>query len=245
MEAVGRLAGGCLSHHDFNNLLTVITCLFLMSCGKWKDHPLGRKAEGITEEGKARPRPNAPPRSPGQLLRLSRSRFLQPRVINSTKPSAGMEKMWACLMAKGTLNLCTLFDPEKRVNGKSRADHGQVETGQSGKGREWLKRALPLPRGGQRSPARLPSCPSMSKKTRSKSRSRVGVSKHGRSQRDTGVGMTDEKRRKIPPIEPFFTTKGVGRRGAPGLGLATCYGIVLPTRWDSSASTASRMRHHL
>ncbi|MGE0555788.1 MAG: ATP-binding protein [Gemmatimonadales bacterium] len=39
---------------------------------------------------------------------------------------------------------------------------------------------------------------------------------------DTGVGMTDDTRRRA--FEPFFTTKDIS--GGAGLGLATCYGIV-------------------
>ena len=40
--------------------------------------------------------------------------------------------------------------------------------------------------------------------------------------RDTGIGMTDEVRKKI--FDPFFTTKEVGK--GTGLGLSISYGII-------------------
>jgi CheY-like chemotaxis protein len=39
---------------------------------------------------------------------------------------------------------------------------------------------------------------------------------------DTGTGMSPEVRARV--FDPFFSTKGVGE--GPGLGLATCYGII-------------------
>ena len=55
--------------------------------------------------------------------------------------------------------------------------------------------------------------------------------------RDTGHGMTPEVMRRA--IEPFFTTKPMGK--GTGLGLAMVYGTVRPTR-AASRSRASPAR---
>jgi signal transduction histidine kinase len=52
---------------------------------------------------------------------------------------------------------------------------------------------------------------------------------------DTGVGMTEEVKRRI--FEPFFTTRS--KAVARGLGLATVYGLL--KQWGGYVSVASEV----
>ena len=192
MEAVGRLAGGIA--HDFNNLLTAIAGYSDFLIDGIEDDRLRRHAEEIR---KASARAAA---LTGQLLAFSRRQVLQPRVLDLNDVVSDMDMMLRRLIGED-VELVALLEP---ALGAVRADPTQIE-------QVIVNLAVnardAMPNGG-----------SVTIETANVE------DEHGAFVElrltDTGVGMSDEQRRRL--FDPFFTTKA----GGTGLGLATVYGIV-------------------
>ena len=205
LEAVGRLAGGVA--HDFNNLLTAIAghARFILD-GLAPESPLAEDAQSILKVV------NRAAELTRQLLAFSRRQVLSPQVLDLNELLSGWQKMLRRLLgedirlelelAQGLWPVC--------------ADPTQVE-------QVILNLAVnardAMPRGG-----------TLHIKTRNEQLAGSLAASVGAAPgdyvllcvRDTGVGMTEEVRRRI--FEPFFTTKDLNK--GTGLGLATVYGIV-------------------
>ncbi|HEY9594215.1 MAG TPA: PAS domain S-box protein [Spirochaetia bacterium] len=206
METVGRLAGGIA--HDFNNLLTAIAGnaeLARLEPG------VGEAVAGhIDEIIKAAESAASLTR---QLLAFSRRQVIEPRVLDLNGLVTRLEKMLARLIGEDMRLEMALASNV----GAGRIDPGQLEQvlvnlavnardAMPGGGRIVIStRSAELGvEDGTRRPDARPG--------------RYAVL----SVSDTGVGMTEEVKRRI--FEPFFTTKPLGR--GTGLGLATILGIV-------------------
>jgi PAS domain S-box-containing protein len=204
MEAIGKLAGGVA--HDFNNLLTTINGyaeLLLLKLevdspfrdGVKKIKKSGEKAASLTQ----------------QLLTFSRKQVLQPRLLNLSNLTRGIEKMLKRIIGD-EIDLILELEPGLM---QMKADHDQVEQiiinlsvnasdamEKSGKLTiktengfidEYYSSLLQNSRPGNF------VCLSIS---------------------DSGEGIDDKTLQYI--FEPFYSTKKVGT----GLGLSVVYGIV-------------------
>jgi two-component system cell cycle sensor histidine kinase/response regulator CckA len=206
MESLGRLAGGIA--HDFNNLLTVINGygdLVFEALGQ--GDPLRESIDEIRKAGESASTLTR------QLLVFSRKQRVQAQALDLNGVVSDAQKMLQRLVGED-IQLNIRRDP---MLGTTVADPGQI-----------LQVIMNLvvnardamPHGGsifletvnvdldERYEERHPD-------VKPGSYVMLAVS-------DTGIGMTEEVKRRV--FEPFFTTKprGVGT----GLGLATVYGIV-------------------
>lgn len=206
MEAVGQLTGGVA--HDFNNLLTVI----------------GGNTELLSIERDADPSLTDPIRNAvrrgaeltQRLLAFSRKQPLTPKTINLVDLVEGMsELLRRTLGDEVTVEINSQSDLWQAI-----ADPGQVETA-------LLNLALnsrdAMPRGGtlrlecenkivtdDDNPELMPGDYVV-----------LAIS-------DTGTGMTEEVVERA--VEPFFTTKEVGK--GSGLGLSMVYGFAKQSNGD-------------
>jgi PAS domain S-box-containing protein len=222
MESIGQLAGGVA--HDFNNILTVISGNIEVALETLPaDHP----AQGaLAEIQQAASRATALTR---QLLSFSRRQVPQTTVVDVNALIADTETMLRRLIGEDIL-LTTRLDP---AVGRLRIDPGhivQVLMNLSVNARD----AMPL--GGHlvietknldlRWASALPP---------------QGAEGRGRYVRftvtDTGCGMSTETRARA--LEPFFTTKELGK--GTGLGLAVVQRIVSEARGRLSIETALNM----
>ena len=229
MESVGRLAGGVA--HDFNNLLTVINgyAAFLAKELTVRD-PL---REYALEIGTAGDRAASLTR---QLLAFSRKQVSRPRAISLNSVVAEAERMLQRVIGED-IGLVSRLAPHL---GLMMADPDQIH-------QVIMNLAVnardAMPNGGKLEIA-----------TADVELNEAAAAIHpdaapGRYVRltvtDTGMGMTEEVRRKI--FEPFFTTKEPGK--GTGLGLATVYGIVRQNDgWievQSESGRGSTFRIHL
>jgi PAS domain S-box-containing protein len=207
MEAVGRLAGGIA--HDFNNLLTVISSYSELLL---EDLPVGDDArrDDLGQIKKAAGDAAALTR---QLLAFSRQQVLAPRVVDLNEIVTGAGKMLQRLIGED-ITLTLVLAPEL---GWVKADPGQIE-------QVIMNLAVnardAMPEGGK-----------VTIETANVELDASYVLDHSAVApgtyvqlvvSDTGVGMTEEVKRRL--FEPFFTSKEVGK--GTGLGLATVYGIV-------------------
>jgi two-component system, cell cycle sensor histidine kinase and response regulator CckA len=202
MEAIGRLAGGVA--HDFNNLLTVIS---------------GYAAILREEPGAAQPLDEIEHAAQqaaaltGQLLAFSRRQVLHPQAVDVNEIVGGMGPMLERIIGDDVQVAVHLGPGVPPVE----ADRAQIE-------RVVLNLAAnardAMPRGGR-----------LTIETADVELDRRYASTHGEvtpgrhlllAISDTGVGMSEEVRRRL--FEPFFTTKEGG--GGTGLGLATVFGVV-------------------
>lgn len=203
MEALGRLAGGVA--HDFNNMLAII--MGYGSVALRRHHHQDKVRRDLEEIMRAAERAAQLTR---QLLTFSRSKVLQPEVIQPGAVAAAAEAMLRRLVGED-IALITRIAPDA---GWVYADPGQLEQVLMNlvvNARDAMQEGgtitidvAPRPAGGS-----TPGAP--------------GDGPHVvLSVTDTGCGMDAATQARI--FEPFFTTKEKGQ--GTGLGLATVYGIV-------------------
>jgi len=202
MEAVGRLAGGVA--HDFNNLLTVISGYAAIL----REDPSAKlpldEIEHAAEQAASLTR---------QLLEFSRRQVLRPRAVDVNEIVEGMRPMLERIIGDDVQVDVRLAERVPAVE----ADRAQIE-------RVVLNLAAnardAMPGGGR-----------LTIETAETVLEDDYVATHGDvtpgphvllAISDTGVGMSEEVRRRL--FEPFFTTKAGG--GGTGLGLATVFGVV-------------------
>jgi PAS domain S-box-containing protein len=206
MEAIGRLAGGIA--HDFNNLLTAITGHASMAM--MDSSPGERVWRSLEEISKGADRAAALTR---QLLSFSRRQLIEPRHLSVNLVLKSLRGMVDRLIGEDVHLKLELASGVPSVH----ADPGQLEQVVMNL---VVNARDAMPTGGtlvletvsvlldedycQAHAGARPGPHVM-----------IGVS-------DTGMGMTEEVRRRI--FEPFFTTKPSGK--GTGLGLATAYGAV-------------------
>lgn len=206
MEIVGRLAGGVA--HDFNNLLTVIngrSDLAMESLAA--DDPMRAEFAEIQEAGERAARLTR------QLLTFSRKQIIHPTILDVGTEVANAAQMIRRLIGEditliirasgGAPHDCVLADRghfeqvllNLAVNARdAMPDGGSLTIQLDAVDAETMDLELGLSPGAH---------------------VRLTVT-------DTGIGMTDDVRRRI--FEPFFTTKAPGK--GTGLGLATVQAIV-------------------
>ena len=212
MEAVGRLAGG--GAHDFNNMLSVILGFSDLALKKLEEtNPLHRY---LVEIRKAGQRAAALTQ---RLLTFSRSRMVQPRVIDLNVVVADLEKMLTRLLSEN-IEFVTALDPKL---GRTRADPAQIEQALVNlaiNGRDAMTR-------GGRMTIETANLTITDEDTRRSLNLQPG-SYVALTVTDTGTGIADETKAHL--FEPFFTTKGPGK--GTGLGLSTVYGIAKQSGGD-------------
>ena len=206
MEAVGRLAGGVA--HDFNNVLTVISCHTALLLNELE--PGSSLREDLEAIRGASDRAATLTR---QLLAFSRKLVLQPVVLNLNAVLTELAEMLRRVLGED-IDLRLGLDP---ALGQVKVDRHELEHA------IWQLAANSrdaMPRGGHmiietanvelagehiHGSAESPSGPHVL----------LAVS-------DSGCGMDAATRARV--FEPFYTTKGLGQ--GSGLGLASVYGIV-------------------
>ena len=206
MDTVGKLAGGIA--HEFNSILTAILgqAEIILS-----DLPAeSRLAKPAIEIHHAAERAAKLTR---QLLAFGRKQILQPRSLDLNLVLADMEGTLKHLMGRSVDVRIVPAAGLKLVQ----MDPGQMEQVIVN---ITMNAAAVMPNGGK-----------LTLETANVTLDQQYVShfqglKPGEyvmlAISDTGPGIKPEAKQKI--FEPFFTTKGVGE--GPGLGLATCYGIL-------------------
>jgi PAS domain S-box-containing protein len=204
LEAIGRLAGGVA--HDFNNLLVVmLSDADALREALAADAPLREQAEEILQAARKAAALTQ------QLLAFGRRRVMRPVALDLNAVLGEMERL-----------LRRLVGEEILVELRLTPDLGPVLADAAGVQQVIVNLATnardAMPRGGRLTIA--------TENVEVPTAAGADELPAGRcvllSVRDTGVGMTDDVRRRI--FEPFFTTKAEGR--GTGLGLATVFGTV-------------------
>ena len=204
MEAIGQLAGGMA--HDFNNMLTIIlgnANLGLM--GKDEDTPDYLEFKEIVEASERAKDLTM------KLLTFARKERLDTRTVPVREVIGEL-----CTMLARTLGKKIHMDNRVTCGCSVKIDKNQMlqaflnicnnaADAMPGGGRLTLS-------CGERSDLKL--C-ELCGQRHAGPYAELEIA-------DTGVGMTDEVRRRV--IEPFFTTKGTGK--GPGLGLSVTQGII-------------------
>ncbi len=209
MEAIGNLAGGVA--HDFNNVLTAIIGYSEFIASKMTaDDPFlgdiqevlraGQHAAGLTY----------------QLLAFSRKQVLKPRTLDLNETISDLDGLLRRVIGEHISIVNMLAGAPCCV----KADPGQIQ-------QVIINMAInardAMPGGGV-----------LTIETANVTLNENAVANYADAApgeyvlikiSDNGMGMDEATRAKI--FEPFFTTKGNGR--GTGLGLSTCYGIVLQT----------------
>ncbi|MEO5935871.1 MAG: ATP-binding protein, partial [Terriglobales bacterium] len=207
MEAVGRLVGGVA--HDFNNLLTGITIYSgLLSSALGGASPLQRHVREIQTAGERGASLVA------QLLSLSRTHVLEPRVLSLNEVVQGMGEMLALLVGE-----------DVRIECRLAAEPGWGLLDEDLLRQTILNLAInardAMPRGGvltfrtrrvEADAGLMAQVPGM-----------LAGAYTVLTVSDTGSGMSSESLTHC--FEPFYTTKAQGE--GTGLGLASVYGMVL------------------
>lgn len=195
LEVLGRLAAGVA--HDFNNLLTVIIGVAdLRAEALPQGDPVRADLEEIRGAGE---------RAAGltrQLLNFTRSSKVEPVVIDAVAQLKAMEKMLRRLIGEDIVLTARL----QASNPLIFLDPMQFDV--------IILNLVINARDAMPSGGRLTlECANISGTSGNWFEIRV---------QDTGVGMSDETKRRL--FQPFFTTKDPGR--GTGLGLTACHGIV-------------------
>lgn len=206
MDAIGRLAGGVA--HDFNNVLTAITCYSEILLTGFEESD-DRRTD-VLEIKKAARRAAA---LTGQLLAFSRRQVLQPRTLDLNFVVDDMQRMLARMIGEDIHLEIRHEDGQQPV----RADPGQL-------GQVIMNLAV-------NARDAMPSGGSLLLETASVTLDEPLADAHGAVPAgeysmlrvvDSGTGMSEGVLAHL--YEPFFTTKEHGR--GTGLGLSTVYGIV-------------------
>ncbi|HEY7896563.1 MAG TPA: response regulator [Gemmatimonadaceae bacterium] len=206
MDAIGRLAGGVA--HDFNNVLTAITCYseILLTAFEEADD----RRTDVLEIKKAARRAAS---LTGQLLAFSRRQVLQPRTLDLNFVVDDMQRLLARMIGED-IHLAIKHDAGPHT---VRADPGQL-------GQVIMNLAV-------NARDAMPSGGALTIETGSVTLGEPLSHAHGvvppgeyATLRvvDGGHGMSEGVLTHL--YEPFFTTKEHGR--GTGLGLSTVYGIV-------------------
>jgi PAS domain S-box-containing protein len=203
IEAIGGLAGGIA--HDFNNILNVVIGYANLMLRNERDPARNRRLQEIRDAGE---RGAALTR---QLLAFSRKQVLRPRVLNLAETLRGMDHMLRRLIGED-VEVVTAIGP---CLGNVKVDPSQIE--------QVILNLVVNARDAMPAGGRL----TINLENREWQPSGDAVnSAVGRyvvmEVSDTGCGMSPEVQARA--LEPFFTTKEVGR--GTGMGLSTVYGIV-------------------
>ena len=206
MDAIGRLAGGVA--HDFNNVLTAITCYSEILLTAFEEND-DRRTD-VLEIKKAAHRAAS---LTGQLLAFSRRQVLQPRILDLNSVVDDMQRMLARMIGED-IHLTIRHDSDPRT---VRADPGQL-------GQVVMNLAVnardAMPSGGELT---LETGAATLETPLAHAHGAVPPGEYATLRvTDSGHGMSDAVLAHL--YEPFFTTKEKGR--GTGLGLSTVYGIV-------------------
>jgi PAS domain S-box-containing protein len=206
MESVGRLAGGVA--HDFNNLLTAILGHAELALHKFHGaDPCRRDLEQIV---RAAERAGNLTR---QLLAFARRHKLEPRILSLNDLTLNLVPMLQRLIGED-IKIVLRLPPSLWAVQADLAQLEQVLMNLSINARE------AMPKGGtltiETANCTLGEGPPCGPNSLQPGEYVVWTFQ------DTGLGMSSEVQQHL--FEPFFTTKEPGK--GPGLGLATCYGIV-------------------
>src|SRR5258708_17773477 len=206
MEAVGRLGGGIAN--DFNNLLTIIKGYSELALNRPGISPEFTK--DVQQIGNAAERASTLIR---QLLAFSRKQVLQPKSLDLNYIVESLDKLLNRLMGA---------DIQMKTScsagiGTVKADPAQIE--------QVIMNLVVNARDAMPSGGRLTIETANVDLSANHARDHVTV-KPGPyvmlAVSDNGIGMDSDTQTHI--FEPFYTTKGSGRR--TGLGLSTPYGIL-------------------
>jgi signal transduction histidine kinase/CheY-like chemotaxis protein len=207
MEAISRLSGGVA--HDFNNLLTVILgCTQMSQETLPSDHPAH---ETLDETREAAQRAADLTR---QLLAFARRQIVEPKVLCVDDRVRSTQKMLSRLLRENI----QLHTELSAGSWSVLVDPGQLDQVIL----NFVVNARDaMPYGG---PLTIRTSEVTVVSEKSSALFSLAPGDHVLLEvEDKGTGMDAETRRRI--FEPFFTTKGETK--GTGLGLATCYGIVL------------------
>lgn len=202
MEAMGNLTGGVA--HDFNNLLTPI----IGSLDLLQRKGLGSEREQRLIDGALQSAERAKTLVQ-RLLAFARRQPLQPKAVDVGELVDGMSEIIGATLGP-TITL------DMRVSGKippANADHNQLEMA-------LLNLAVnardAMPEGGKLT---------ITTSVESVVNGQISGLARGHyvqlAVTDTGEGMDEETRQRA--VEPFFSTKGIGR--GTGLGLSMVHGL--------------------
>ncbi|HYD11453.1 MAG TPA: PAS domain S-box protein [Allosphingosinicella sp.] len=202
MEAMGQLTGGVA--HDFNNLLTPI----VGSLDLLHQRALGGERERRLIEGALQSAERAKTLVQ-RLLAFARRQPLQPRSVDLSELAGNMAEL-----------IASTSGPRVKVSVDVPPDLPPVQADPNQLEMAILNLAVnardAMPDGGSLS---IAACEEMVSDAH-----RSGLP-HGRyirlSVADTGIGMDEETLKRA--VEPFFSTKGVGR--GTGLGLSMVHGL--------------------
>jgi PAS domain S-box-containing protein len=200
MEAIGQLTGGVA--HDFNNLLTVIVGSADLAEPHIKDSEKLQRLIGNMRRAAMRGEALTK-----QLLAFSRRQPLRPEIINLPEQLEDIVDLLSRSL-RGDIAIRTDIEPELWA---IEVDPGQLE--------------LALLNIGVNARDAMPDGGSLKITMRNAAMPGEAGEPGGRflaiSLTDTGTGMSEEVRARA--VEPFYTTKEVGR--GSGLGLSQAYGF--------------------